>query len=132
MTREDLKKYKYKQKWIKAQLEFYEEQKSLVEKITTTIDGLPKTQNKPSYQLEALMDRFNVIISMINEEQDKLDSLIKQIQQLEEPYNLILFDIYILGKTIAETSADINYAYNRTCSMHGKALNIFDEINKNF
>lgn len=130
MTREDLKNYKYAQKWTKQQLEMYEEQRSTVTNITQNLDGMPKAQNKPNYALENLLDRYNYIIELLTKEQEKQNKILEQIMLVKEPYRTILTDKYIKDMSLEEISIDIHYSYERTCKMHGTALNLFDELDK--
>ena len=130
MTREDLKVYKYSQKWINEQLSRYEEQREKVIKITQTLDGMPKAHNKPNYALESLMDQFDRLIEIITNDQKKLNEIMIQLRLIEEPYRTILTSKYINGKSLEQISVDIGYAYENVCRMHGIALNKFDEKNK--
>lgn len=130
MNREDLKNYKYNQKWIKRQLEKYEEQKTMVLNITQTLDGMPHAKNKPNYNLENLMDKYDYILQILKEDQERQNEILIQIRKLEEPYRTILTDKYILNMTLEETAVDIGYAYENTCRMHGIALNKFDNLEK--
>ena len=130
MKREDLKNYRYNQNWIKRQLENYEEQKTIVYNITQNLDGMPKAKNKPNYGLEDLMDQYDKILEILKKDQEKQNEIILQIRKLEEPYRTILTDKYILGMSLEEISIDINYSYDRTCKMHGIALNEFDKLDK--
>lgn len=41
MNREDLKDYKNNQEWIKDKLEYIEEQKAMLYKITATLNDMP-------------------------------------------------------------------------------------------
>ena len=42
MNREDLKDYKYNQKWIEGRMEYIEEYKTRIEKITNTLSDMPR------------------------------------------------------------------------------------------
>ena len=128
MNREDLKNYKYNKNWIKRQLEKYEEQRSIVYNITQNLDGMPKAKNKINYGLENLMDQYDEIIEILEEDQKKQNKIILQIRKLEEPYRTILTDKYILGMSLEEISVEIGYAYENVCRMHGSALNKFDNL----
>lgn len=130
MTREVLKQYRYSQKWINRQLERYEEQRAIVENITTNLDGMPKAQNKPNYALEKLMDCYDELIGILLKDQERQNEIISQIREVDEPYRTILTDKYIEGMSLEQISVDIAYSYDRTCKMHGVALNKFDELNK--
>ena len=130
MNREDLKNYRYSQKWINRQLERYEEQRTTAMNISINLDGMPKAQNKPNYALEELMDKYNEIREILNKDQEKQNEIIRQIHKVPEPHRTILTDKYILGMTLEEISVDINYAYENVCRMHGVALNMFDNVCK--
>lgn len=128
MNREDLKKYKYNQAWIKRQLERYQEQKTIVYSISQNLDGMPKAKNKPNYGLENLMDQYDKILEILEDDQKKQNEIILQIRKLEEPYKTILTDKYILGMSLEEISVEIGYAYENVCRMHGNALDKFDSL----
>lgn len=128
MNREDLKNYKYSQKWVKRQLERYEEQKTMVLNINKIADGMPHAKNKPNYSLENLLDKYDEILEILKKDQEKQNKILMQIRKLEEPYRTILTDKYILNMTLEETAVDIGYAYENTCRMHGVALNKFDNL----
>ncbi len=128
MNREHLKNYRYNQNWIKKQLEKYEEQKTMIYNITQNLDGMPKAKNKTNYGLEELMDQYDVILKILEEDQKKQNEIILQIRKLEEPYRTILTDKYILGMSLEEISVEIGYAYENVCRMHGTALNKFDNL----
>lgn len=129
MNREDLKDYRYSEKWIREQLQRYEEQKTMVYNITQNLDGMPKAQNKPNYALEELMDQYNYILELLKKDQEKQNRILERIREVKEPYRTILTDKYIKGMSLEEISVDISYSYDRTCKMHGLALNLFDEMN---
>lgn len=128
MTREDLKNYKYNQKWVKRQLEKYEEQRTMVLNITKTIDGMPHAKNKSNYSIENLLDQYDEILKILENDQKKQNEVIMQLRKLEEPYRTILTDKYILGMSLEEISVDVGYAYENICRMHGVALNKFDKL----
>lgn len=130
MIREDLKNYRYAQKWIKEQLERYEEQRTIVTNITQNLDGMPKAQNKPNYALEKLLDQYNYIIELLAKDQEKQNKILEQMMLVKEPYRTILTDKYIKDMSLEEISIDVHYSYDRTCKMHGIALNLFDELDK--
>lgn len=130
MTRENLKTYKYSQKWINEQLQRYEEQRTMVMNINQKLDGMPKAQNKANYALEELMDQYNELINILKQDQQKQNEIIKQLRLVDEPYRTILTEKYINDRSLEEISVIIHYSYDRTCKMHGTALIRFDELNK--
>ena len=130
MTREDLKNYRYSQKWIKEQLERYEEQRSIAVSISQNLDGMPKAQNKPNYALEELIDKYNEIIQLLIKDQEKQNQIVLQLRQMEQPYRNILHDKYIIGKSLETIASEMPRAYENVCRMHGTALNMFDELDE--
>ena len=131
MNRQDLKNYIYSKKWIEKQIENYKEQRILAEGLTQSIDGMPKPKNKTSYKLEELMDKYNDIINILIKDQEKQNEIILQLREVEQPYRNILQNKYVLGKSLEEIAVEIGYSYDRTCKMHGTALDKFDDIEKN-
>lgn len=139
MNREDLKKYRDNQNWIKEQLQYFEEQRALVEKITQSFDGMPHAKNKLNYNFEKLMDSYNEMIKIINNEQEKLNVITKQLMEMQNTtYRNILTEMYKNGLDYAEilTIKDekgryiYNYSYSHLTHLHGYALNEFDKLDK--
>ena len=128
MNREDLKNYLHNQGWIKRQLEKYMEQKSMVYNMSQTLDGMPKAQNKPNYLLESLMDKYDEMIQMLLQDQIKQNEILLQLKRIPQPFRNILTFKYINGKKLEEIAVEIGYSYDRTCKMHGTALNLFDKL----
>lgn len=129
MTKEDLKNYRYAQKWVEEQIERYQEQRTIALNIIQKIDGLPKAHNKTNYALENLIDQYEQMINILTEEQKKQNAILNQIRFVKEPYRSILTDKYLKGFCLEEISENIHYSYERTCKMHGKALEMFEELN---
>lgn len=128
MNRQDLIDYLANQKWINRQLEKYIEQKSIVERITQNLDGMPKAQNKPNYAVEELMDKYDFIIKMLIQDQMKQNEIILILREMPTKYRDILWLKYIDGKSLQEIADEIPMAYDNVCRLHGEALNEFDEI----
>lgn len=130
MNREDLKSYRYSQEWVEEQISKYEEMRERVYKLSQLLDGMPKAQNKPNYTLEDLMDKFNELIEIVYKDQEKLNLIIKQLNELKPLHKIILYKRYIKGKTVEEISIEINYSYYETCRINGNALEEFDKLDK--
>lgn len=135
MTREDLKDYRNTKKWIEDQLKNYKAELELIEGIKATVyDGMPKAQNKPNYAIEDLMDNINEMLQLFNEEQKRLNEILRQLMQMKDtpkPYRSILTCLYVNGLSLEETSVEINYSYQKTSTMHTIALKEFDKLHKN-
>lgn len=129
MTREDLKKYRHNQMWIEEQIELYKEQRERAEGLRSIIiDGLPKPKNKANYAIENLIDKYNYILDILNEEQEKQNQIILQLKRVEEPYRTVLTKFYIQGKTLVKVADEMGYGYEWTKKMNGIALKKFEKI----
>jgi hypothetical protein len=129
MNREDLKNYIRNKQWVDKQKDKYEELRNEAENLkSVVIDGLPKAKNKTSYHLEQLLDSINELIDIIATEEIKCVNVIKTLNQLNPTSRDILYDIYVQGMSLEETSTDVHYSYYETCRRHGLALNEFDKI----
>lgn len=134
MTRDDLKIYKYNQEFIKEQLEYIEEQKTILSKITTTINDMPvgsrKVEDSMAEKLAKLMDSLNELLDKIYLMQAKQNIIMGQLLKVEQPYRIILDKIYIQGKSLVKVADEMDYEYKHLCYKHGIALNKFDELDK--
>lgn len=132
MNRQDLKQYKFTQEWIKGRLEYLEEYKETIEKITSTLSDMPKgspiVQDKFAEGVATLIDSINELIDKINKQNEKQKQILEQVDQVEEPYRCILDKVYIQGKTLVTVASEMNYSYREITRKHGIALNEFDKI----
>lgn len=132
MTREDLKDYKYNQEWIKGRLEYIEEYRSTLEKITTTLSDMPKgsreVEDSMAEKLATLLDNIDEIMKVVLKESEKQKRILEQLDKVEQPYKLILEKVYIQGKSLVTVASELNYSYVHICREHGTALNKFDDM----
>ena len=134
LDREDLRKYKQNQEWIKDQTEYIEEQKSIINKLTATISDMPKgsreVQDSMAEKLAKLMDCVNELLDKILKEEKQQKLILEQVNKVEQPYKLILGKAYIQGKSLVTVASEMKYNYEYMKRMHGIALNKFDEKGK--
>src|SRR5574344_270689 len=133
MNREDLKNFKYAQDWIKGRVEYIEGYKSTINKLTSILSDMPKgsrqIQDNEAEKLAQLMDNVNELVNKIAEIDNKQKSILKQLDEVEQPYRNILDKIYIQNKSLTFASAEMGYDYKYFCKLHGTALDKFDNIN---
>lgn len=87
------------------------------------IQVTPTTGNK---QIEELVDFEKTIIDMVQRETRLKHKVIGEIQQLENPIHVdLLFRIYVEDNDLQEIADDMGYTYNYVCTVHGNALNDF-------
>ena len=134
MTREDLKDYKHNQEWIKERLEYIEELKTNITNITTTLSDMPKgsrkTEDSMAEKIVILVDSLDEILGKIVEADKKQKQILEQLDNLEQPYKLILEKTYIQGKLLVTVASEMGYDYKYMCKMNGIALNKFEEHDK--
>ena len=132
MNRKELKDYKYNQEWIKGRLEYIEEYRSTINKLTTVLSDLPKgsraVYDNEAEKIAKLQDNVKDLLLYINEEQEKQKLILAQLNKVEQPYKVILEKIYICGKSIVTVASEMNYEYKYMCKQHRIALNKFDEL----
>lgn len=135
MDREDLKKYKYNKEWVKERLDYIEEQKSLLTKITTTITDMPKgsgNNDKLAENIAKMLDNLNELSEKLLTMQEEQIKLLNTIEKVEDPYRMILDKHYIQNKTLVEVAYEMGYTYEHVKRLNGIALNKFDKIIKKF
>ncbi|WP_405317582.1 hypothetical protein [Faecalibacillus faecis] len=132
MTREDLKDYKYNQEWIKGRLEYIEEYRSTLNKITTTLSDMPKgsraIEDSMAEKLAILLDNIDEIMKVVLKESEKQKRILEQLDKVEQPYKLVLEKVYIQGKSLVTVASELGYSYVHICREHGTALNKFDNV----
>lgn len=132
MKRKDLKDYKYNQEWIKGRLEYIEEYRSTINKLTTVLSDLPKGSrtiyDNEAEKLAKLQDTLNELYNYIAEQQEKQKVILEQLNKLEQPYRTILELHYINGYNLVEVACKMKYNYEYTKKINSIALRKFDEI----
>lgn len=132
MNREDLKRYKNKQQWIKDQINYIETQKETVNRLNSILSDMPRTSrnvnDKEAENISKLIDSFDEMMQIIIQEEKKQKEIVEQINKVEFPYRNILFKVYIQGKTLVTVASEMNYSYVHVCREHGIALNKFDNM----
>lgn len=132
MNRADLKDYKHNQKWIKERIEYIEEYKNTISRLTSQLTHTPKA-NRKQQDLEAertarLMDFIKELEEKILKENEKQKEILHKLDKIEQPYRLILEKVYIQGKSLVDVANEMNYSYREICRKNKEALNKFDSI----
>ena len=128
MNRKDLENYKDNQQWVEEQLEDYNNRLDRVTKLTQNLNGMPKAQGKPNYELEEFLDEFKETLELIKKEQQKQNKILEQLNGLKPLYKRILTKRYIEGKRLEQVAIEVHYSYHTTCRFNGYALNEFDKL----
>lgn len=81
---------------------------------------------KLSSLIDSTSDLLDKIVKVNNKQKQILEQL--QLDKVEQPYRLILENVYIQGKSLVTVASEMNYSYVDICRKHGKALKAFDKI----
>ena len=131
MTRNDLKNYKHNQEWIQGRLDYIEEYKTSIEKITTTltdINGNKQVNDSMAEKIAQLLDSVNELLDKILIENEKQKEILEQLDKVDQPYKLILEKVYIQGKSLVTVASEMGYSYRDLCRKNGIALNKFEKV----
>lgn len=129
--KDELKAYIHNKQFVKEQLEEIEERKELLYKTTTILSDLPKgTADVGSIQekIANLIDLTRELEKTIHDMEENQIKIESKINKLEQPYALILYKMYIQGKTLVTVASEMNYNYKYVCRIHGEALQKYSEI----
>jgi len=120
---------------INSKLQQIESLNALAEKCTTTLTGMPHSQNSST---SAIADTVVKIVSLqveINKDIDKLVDLKQEIMKLiksvsNAEYQTLLEERYLCFLSWEQISVDMNYSIQYAFHMHKMALKDIEEILK--
>lgn len=75
--------------------------------------------------IEKLVDAQAKTNALIDKYIDTRDLIVRQISQMQEPYQSILFKHYVEYKGFMIVAVEMHYSYDRILSLHGTALQKF-------
>lgn len=132
MNREELKNYRYNQQWIEGRMEYIQQYKETINKLTATLSDMPMgsrtIQDNEAEKIAKLQEMIDKLLDKILEENLKQEKILEQLDRVEYPYKLILEKEYIQGKTLVTVASEMNYNYEYMKRMNGIALNAFDKV----
>lgn len=136
MTREDLVNFNINQQWRKTRILFLEEQIKTIGRLTAVLSDMPKGSKKiydnEAESLSKLIDQIKALELEIEnsaiEEESKIN---EQLKRLEPKYALLLYNHYILGKSIKYIAREvIHNEIKYTYTLKEKALDEFDKFHE--
>lgn len=132
MNREDLKQYTHIQEWIKDRIEYLEEYKDNINRLTAVTSlvtsGNTVSTDRMAEKLSNLMDFRDELMQKIKEQEERKNKILAYLEEMEQPYQNMLFKIYIQGKSLVEVADELAYNYKYLSRIHQIALKKFDEI----
>ena len=134
MNREDLINFNISQQWKKARIHFFEEQIKTLGRLTAVLSDMPKGSRKvydnEAESLSKLIDQIRELEKEIENEVILEENRIKeQLDKLEPKHGLLLYNHYILGKSIKYIAREVlHYREKYVYDLKKEALNKFDEV----
>ena len=136
MTREDLINFNINQQWRKARINFCEEQIKTINKLVSVLDDMPKgsrlVYDNEAEKLSKLVDQIKELESQIeNAAIEEENRITNQLKQLEPKYGLILYNYYLLGKSIKYIAKEVIFnEVKYTYILKDRALDEFDKLGR--
>ena len=78
--------------------------------------------------MATLVDSLDEVLGKIVEADKKQKQILEQLDQVEQPYKLLLEKVYIQGKSLVTVASEMDYSYRDLCRKNGIALNKFERI----
>ncbi len=122
-----LERYKEANQEIDRLCEELSRWRALATKITPVLSQEPAGGHEGENQIELAVEKIIALEGQIN---TKIDEMLKTKQRVEKAIQTVqdgtlrevLDRRYILGETWEQIAVHMNYTYQWTCSLHGKAL----------
>lgn len=132
MRKEDLQDYL----WLKRSIKQLEEKRFELEtratRMTSRLDGQPKSPAWDKSKFEDLVIEMveldEKLWERLKEHYARTEDIERAIQALPERERVLMRARYIEGKTFREIAADTSYSCRHTVRMHGKALRDLEKL----
>lgn len=128
----ELKSYKRLEQAIDQSRTWIAERKSTVSKVTSTLSlegkGSKKHNDTMAEQLAKVLDVEAEEEIRIREMEVRKKVIYSKILKVEQPYQNILFNLYIIGRTYEETEMAINYSKAHIDRMRKEAVKLYSAI----
>jgi DNA-directed RNA polymerase specialized sigma subunit len=134
-VKKELGQYLQDKELLKGKEEDLEELIARATKVTSELNDMPKGSPKVEDKMAEVTAQ---IVDLKNEKYEQIIKMHKskkeiedKIDMLEQPYRNILYFKYIKGKNLTEVANIIHNEYKYTCDLHGQALILYKNLDKN-
>ena len=135
MNSKDLKNYRYTEKWVKDRIEYIEQQKLTINRMTAILDEMPKgtrqVQDREAEKLAELLDSFEEYMNEVLKIQKRQKQIIKILDKIRQPNENILYQVNVKGVKMNDIAEQENYSYTYIRELHAIGIKKFDEIVNN-
>ena len=131
-AKKELQSYQSMERTINQLESWIADKKEKSNKLTSVISseprGSPKYQDGMAEKLSSTLDLEAETQERIKEMKEKQRHILNKVLKLEQPYQNVIFSIYIVGNTV-EASADIvGYCRTQTYKKRDKGIEMYAKI----
>ena len=94
--------------------------------------GSKQVQDSMAEKIAVLLDNADELLTKIVKEQEKQRLILEQLNEIEQPYRVILEKNYINGEKLVQVACDLKYNYEYTKKANSIGLRKFDKLNELF
>ena len=131
-ARKELESYKKIERIIDQRRAWIRDRKSTVSKLTATLSAEPKGTRKHNdtmaESLTSILDIEEATELQIRELEVKKKVIYNKVMKLENPYQEILFNNFIIGDTVESTAMSMGYSRMQTFRIKSKALELYADL----
>ena len=131
-AKNELESYKNIERIIDQRRAWIKDRKSTVSKLTATLSAEPKGTRKHNdtmaESLTSILDIEEATELQIRELEVKKKVIYNKVMRLENPYQEILFNNFIIGDTVESTAISMGYSRMQTFRIKSKALELYANL----
>ena len=132
-AKKELKSYQAMERTINQLESWIADNKESSNKLTSVISSEPR--GSPKYQ-DGMAEKLTTTLDIEAETKERIDKMkIKQreilhkVLKIEQPYQNVLFSIYIVGNSVESSSSIVGYCRTETYKKRDKGIQMYAEIN---
>ena len=123
-AKEYLMQYRDAMRRAKAIADHIDDLRAMCEQLRTE-DGHKIELGKAVAELVDAQNRAKAEVDRLTALEREIEQVIKRIA---EPYQTLLYERYINGKTFEQIAVTLNYSYRQATRIHGNALNLVKDV----
>ena len=131
-SKKELKSYQLMERTINQLESWIADKKESANKLTSVITaeprGSPKQQDGMAEKLTTTLDIEAETQERIKQMKEKQRIILNKVLKIEEPYQNVLFSIYIVGTTVEASSSIVGYCRTETYKKRDKGIEMYAKI----
>jgi len=128
-AKKELQSYQSMERTINQLESWIEDKKQSTNKLTSTLSseprGSPKYHDGMAESLTKVLDIEAETQERIKEMKEKQRHILNKVLKIEQPYQNVLFSIYIVGNTVDEASEIVGYCRTQTYKKRDKGIEMY-------